>query len=102
MWWLIWALLLLVSGIYLAMRGWGLWGHVRELAGELVSAGHRLDQVQGQLDLLGKRARSTEELAIFTGPVTARIKRNRAKADSATARRLRRATSHPAWAKHVD
>jgi hypothetical protein len=99
---MIWALLLVVSGAYLGWRAWGLWGHTKELGSELAAAQRRLDEVQGQLELLGERIGSPEELAIFAGPVTARIWRNRAKAEGRRARRQRRAASLPAWAKHVD
>jgi hypothetical protein len=103
MWWvMIWVLLLLVSGVYLGWRAWGLWGQAREFGSELAEAQRRLDEVQGQLDLLGERIGSPEELAIFAGPVTARIKRNRARSEARRARRLRRASARPAWAKHVD
>jgi hypothetical protein len=99
---MIWVLLLVVSGAYLGWRVWGLWGQTKELGSELAVAERRLDEVQGKLELLGERISSPEELAIFAGPVTARIRRNRAKADSRRARQQRRAASRPAWAKHVD
>jgi len=103
MWWvMIWLLLLVGSGVYLGMRAWGLWGQTKELGSELADASRRLDEVQGQLDLHGERIGAPEELAIFAGPVTARIKRNRARAMSRQARRQRRAATRPAWAKHVD
>jgi hypothetical protein len=103
MWWvMIWLLLLVGSGVYLGMRAWGLWGQTKELGSELADASRRLDEVQGQLDLHGERIGAPEELAIFAGPVTARMQRNRAKAYGRKARRQRRATSRPAWAKHVD
>jgi hypothetical protein len=102
MWWVIWILLILASGVYLGMRAWGLWGHVKALGSELAATQRRLDAVQGQMELLGQAIASPSDLAIFAGPVTARIRRNRAKADSRRARRLRRAVSRPAWAKHVD
>jgi len=103
MWWvMIWLLLLVASGGYLGWRAWGLWGQTRELGSELADASRRLDEVQGQLELLGERVSAPEELAIFAGPVTARIKRNRARAMSRQARRQRRAATRPAWAKHVD
>jgi hypothetical protein len=103
MWWvMIWVLLLAVSGAYLSWRAWGLWSKTKELGSELYAAQRRLDEVQGQLEVLSERIGSPEELAIFAGPVTARIKRNRAKSDSRRARQQRRAASLPAWAKHVD
>ena len=101
-WVLIWVSLLVMSGVYLSWRTWGLWGHVKKLGLELVDAQRRLDEVQGQVELLGERIDSPEQLAIFAGPVTARIRRNRAKADGRRTRRLRRAVSLPAWAKRVD
>jgi hypothetical protein len=103
MWWvMIWVLLLMASGGYLGWRGWGLWGQAKELGSELADAQRRLEAVQGQLEVLGERIGSPEELAIFAGPVTARIKRNRARSDARRARQQRRAASRPAWAKHVD
>ena len=54
MWWLLfWACLLLVSGVYVGARAWGLWGQTKELGSELAIAERRLDAVQGQLDVLG-------------------------------------------------
>jgi hypothetical protein len=99
---MIWVLLLVASGGYLSWRARGLWGKAKELGFELIAAQRRLDEVQGQVDVLRQRISSPEELAIFTGPVTARIKWNRTRSDSRRARRLRRAVSRPAWAKHVD
>jgi len=101
-WVVIWVLLLVASGGYLSWRAMGLWGRTKELGAELIDAERRLDEVQGQVDVLRQRIGSPQELAIFTGPVTARIKWNRARSDSRRARRLRRAVSLPAWAKHVD
>jgi hypothetical protein len=102
MWWVIWILLLVASGVYLGMRVRGLWGHAKKCGSELAVAQRRLDDVQGQLEILGERLAAPQDLAIFAGPVTARIRRNRAKADGRRARRLRRVVSRPAWAKHVD
>lgn len=102
MWWVIWILLLVASGVYLGMRARGLWGHAKRCGSELAAAQRSLEQVQGQLEILGERLAAPQDLAIFAGPVTARIRRNRAKADSRRARRLRRAVSRPAWAKDID
>jgi hypothetical protein len=99
---MIWVLLLLASAGYLGWRAWGLWGRTKKLGSELAEASRRLDEVQGQLELLEEQISAPQDLAIFAGPVTARIKRNRARSDSRRARRQRRATSRPAWAKHVD
>jgi septal ring factor EnvC (AmiA/AmiB activator) len=103
MWWvMIWVLLLVASSVYLGVRTWGLWGQTKELGSELATTQRRLDEVQGQLDLLGERIGSAEELAVFADPATARRERDRATADGREARRQRRAASLPAWAKHVD
>jgi hypothetical protein len=103
MWWvLIWFVLLVASGGYLGWRAWGLWGQTRELGSELESASRRLEQVQGQLELLGERIHTVEELAVFASPAAARRERDRAAAQGRRARQQRRASSRPAWAKHVD
>lgn len=103
MWWvLMWVLLLVGSGGYLVMRLWGLWGQTKELGSELISAQERLDEVHGQLERLGDRVGAAEELAVFADPAQARKRRDRAKADGRRARQQRRASSRPAWAKHVD
>jgi len=77
MWWwvMIWVSLLLAAGVYLGARLWGLWGQTKELGSELATAERRLDDVQGQLELLGERIGSTEELAVFIEPSAARKQR---------------------------
>jgi hypothetical protein len=102
MWWVIWALLLVLSGAYLSARAWGLWGQTKELGSELAIAQERLDNVQGQMELLGERIRSPEELAVFATPATARTQRERAQSDGRRARRQRLDRSRSARAKHVD
>jgi len=104
MWWwlLIWASLLVVSGVYLGTRAWELWGQTKELGSELSVAQRRLDQVESQLELLGERIGSPEELAVFAVPATARKERDRARAAGHHARQQRRAMSRLARAKHVD
>jgi septal ring factor EnvC (AmiA/AmiB activator) len=104
MWWwvMIWLLLLVGACVYLGTRAWGLWGQAKELGSELATAQRRLDEVQGQLDLLGEQIGSAEELAVFASPAAARRERDRAKAEGQKARQQRRAGSRPAWAKHVD
>ncbi len=104
MWWwaMIWVLMLFASAGYLGWCAWGLWGHTKELGSELAEAQRRLDEVQGQLELLGERIGSVDELAIFAGPVAARIDHNRVKGASQRARQQRRRVSRPAWAKHID
>ena len=103
MWWLlIWAFLLLVAGVYLGARAWGLWGQTKELGSELLIAQRRLDAVQGQLDVLGERVGAPEQLAVFSDVAAARKERDRARAAGLRARRQRRAVSHPMRVKHVD
>lgn len=104
MWWwlLIWVCLLVVAGVYLGTRAWGLWGQTKELGSELLVAQRRLDEVQSQVELLGERIGSPEQLAVFADPNMARKQRDRARAAGHQARQQRRALSRPAWAKHVD
>jgi hypothetical protein len=102
MWWVIWALLFVVSGVYLGARMWGLWGQTKELGSELAITQRRLDEVQGELEIIAELIGSPEELAVFASPATAGKERNRAKAAARHARQRRRAGSRPAWAKHVD
>jgi hypothetical protein len=95
MWWwvMIWFSLLVVAICYLAARIWGLWGQTRELGSEVATAQARLDEVQGQLELLGERIGSPEELAVFADPATARKQLDRARAAGRHARQQRRAAS---------
>ena len=104
MWWwiLVWLLLVVGGGVYLGVRTWGLWGQTKELGSELALAQRRLDEVQGQLELLGERIGSPGELAVFVDPFVARVQREQARTAGRHARQQRRATSRPAWAKHVD
>ena len=103
MWWVIfWILMLVGSGAYLGVLSWGLWGHTKELGSEIATAQRGLDEVQGQLELLGEQIRTVEDLAVFTDPAAARRERVRARAERRRLRRQRLAISRPAWAKHVD
>lgn len=102
MWWwvMIWVLLFVMSGVYLGIRVWGLWGQTKELGSELATTQRRLEEVQGQLSLLGERIGSPQELAVFADPATSRRERDAAKAAGRQERGLRRARSRPGWAKH--
>ncbi len=93
MWWIIWVLLVLLAGVYLGARARGLWGQTKELGSELAVAERRLYEVQGQLELLGERIGSPEELAVFADPVMARKDHDRAKAAGRHARQQRRSVS---------
>ena len=103
MWWwvMIWVLLVLLGGVYLAVRAWGLWGQTKELGSELATAERRLDDVHGQLELLGERIGDPEDLAVFTDPAAARKQRDRARAAGRHARQLRRSVSRRG-PQHVD
>jgi hypothetical protein len=92
MWWwvMIWVLLVLLAGVYLGARARGLWGQTKELGSELATAERRLSDVQGQLELLGERIGSPEQLAVFADPAMARKQRNRARAAGRHARQQRR------------
>ena len=95
MWWwaLIWVFLLVVVGVYLGSRLWGLWGQTKELGSELAAATSRLDAVQGQLELIGERIGSPDDLAVFAEPAAARKHRDHVRAAGARARQQRRAAS---------
>jgi len=102
MWWLIWAVLFVAAGVYIVARLWGLWGQTKELGSELALAQERLENVQGQMDLLGERVDSPEDLAVFASRDAARAQRDRVKAAGRQARRRRLDTPRPARVKHVD
>ena len=103
MWWLLfWACLLMVSGVYVGARAWGLWGQTKELGSELAVAEGRLDAVQGQLDVLGERIGGVEQIAVFTDVAAARKERDRARAAGRKTRQQRLTVSHPTRVKHVD
>ena len=93
LWVMIWVLLVVLAGVYLGVRTWGLWGQTKELGSELATAERRLDDVQGQLELLGERIGSAEELAVFTDPAAARKQRDHAKDVGRHARQQRRDAS---------
>ncbi len=99
---MIWVVLLVASGVYVGVRLWGLWGQTKELGSELAVAQERMDEVQGQLELLGERIGSPDELAVFADPAAARRERDSVKAEGRRIRQQRRAAFRPAWAKHVD
>jgi hypothetical protein len=102
MWWVIWVVLLLLAGVYIAVRMWGLWGQTKELGSELAIAQERIENVQGQLELLGERITSPEELAVFATPGAARSQRDHAKAQGRRERQQRRAVPHPRRVRPVD
>jgi hypothetical protein len=102
-WWvLIWALLLVCAAAYIGTCLWGLWGQSKEFGREVAIAQRRLEQVQGQLDLLGDKITAPEQLAVFGDPRTVRRERHAIRASLRRERRERRARSLPAWARHVD
>jgi len=102
MWWWVLAWVVLVLLAYLWARARGLWAHVVALGEELERAQARLEDVQGQLELLGERVRAPEDLAVFTSPATARTERDRSRQQGQQARRARRAKHRAMPARHVD
>lgn len=104
MWWwvLIWVCLFVVAGLYLGARAWALWGQTKELGSELAAAERRLDAVERQLELLGERIGSPDDLAVFADPAGVRRQRERDRSARRQQVRARRAASRPGWAKHVD
>jgi len=104
MWWwvLIWALLLVCAAAYIGSRLWDLWGRSKDFGREVMIAQERLDQVQGQLDLLGEKISSPDQLAVFGDPAALRKEREHALARQRRERAHRRAGRRPTWARHVD
>lgn len=97
MWWwlMIWVSLFVVAAVYLGTRAWGLWGQTKELGSELAAAQRRLEDVQGQLELIGEHIGSPEQLAVFADPFKARKQRDDARAAGRRARHHRRAAFRP-------
>ena len=93
LWVMIWVSLVVLAGVYLGVRTWGLWGQTKELGSELATAERRLDDVQGQLELLGERIGSAEELAVFTDPAAARKQRDHVRDAGRHARQQRHSVS---------
>jgi len=104
MWWwvLIWALLLVCAAAYIGSRLWDLWGRSKDFGREVMIAQERLDLVQGQLDLLGEKISSPDQLAVFGDPAALRKEREHALARQRRERAHRRAGRRPTWARHVD
>lgn len=104
MWWwvLIWALLLVCAAVYLGSRLWELWGQSKDFGQEVLIAQERLEQVQGQLDLLGEQITSPEQLAVFGDPAALRKEREHTAARLRHERARRRSGHRPTWARHVD
>jgi hypothetical protein len=102
-WWvLIWVLLLVVAAVYLGTRLWGLWGQSKDFGREVAIAQRRLDEVQGQLDLLGDRITEPGQLAVFAEPAAVRKEREVTRAALRRDRARRPQRRRPAWARHVD
>ena len=104
MWWwvLIWALLLVCAAAYIGSRLWDLWGRSKDFGREVMIAQERLDLVHGQLDLLGEKISSPDQLAVFGDPAALRKEREHALARQRRERAHRRAGRRPTWARHVD
>ena len=104
MWWwvLIWALLLACAAVYIGSRLWELWGQSKDFGREVAIAQQRLDQVQGQLELLGEKIGSPDQLAVFGDPGALRKEHERTRAAMHRQRRHHRRVARPSWARHVD
>ena len=98
-WTVIWLVLLLASGGYLAVRARGLWGRLKELGAELEQAQNRVGQLEQQLERLGERVASPDQLAVFEPPARARAARAELQAAARRKRRATRARHRPAWAR---
>jgi hypothetical protein len=101
-WWvLIWTILVVIAGVYLVARLWGLWGQVKELTAETERAGQTLAALEAQVDRLGEAA-AQQPIAVFQDPRELRRERERTRASLRQERRARQAARRPAWARHVD
>ncbi|HET7474805.1 MAG TPA: hypothetical protein VFJ97_02130 [Dermatophilaceae bacterium] len=98
-WLVIWVVLLLASAGYLAVRGWGLWGRLRQFGAELQIAQQRADALAGQVERLQEPVSSAGELAVFADPARLRAQRRRDRLRAIAARRARRDRFRPGWAR---
>jgi hypothetical protein len=101
-WWvLIWTLLVVIAGAYLAGRLWALWGQVKELTAETERAAQTLSALEAQVERLGERA-PAPPLAVFQDPRDLRHHRTTTRAELRRQRAERRAERLPRWARDVD
>jgi hypothetical protein len=101
-WWvLIWTLLVVIAGVYLVARLWGLWGQVKELAAETERASSTLAALEAQVERLGEPAPPVP-LAVFQDPRDLRHHRATTRAELRAQRTARRAERLPLWARDVD
>jgi hypothetical protein len=101
-WWvLIWTVLVVVAGVYLVARLWGLWGQVKELTAETERAGRTLAALEAQVDRLGEAA-PPQPLAVFQDPRDLRRHRATTRAELRAQRTARRTERLPLWARDVD
>ena len=102
MWWwvLIWTILVVVAGVYLVARLWGLWGQVKELTAETERASRTLAALEAQVDRLGEAP--PHPIAVFQDPRDLRRHRATTRADLRAQRAARRAERLPLWARDVD
>jgi len=101
-WWvLIWLMLVVIAAVYLASRGWAVWGQVKELSAEVSRASETLSALQTETDRLGEHP-PPMELAIFGDPVKLRRERLAVRGALRQERHARRAARLPRWARHLD
>lgn len=99
MWWwvLIWVLLVLVAAAYLAMRGWAVWGQVKELRTEVARASEVASALEVQVDRIGESPLPAS--SVFLDPRTVREDLAGTRAGLREERRARRDATMPGWAR---
>lgn len=101
LWVLIWVLLVLVAGVYLASRAWGVWGQVKELNAEVGRASRTVAALEAQAQRLSDRE-PAPELAVFGDPRALRRERLATLGAIREQRHKRRVRRRPRWARHLD
>ncbi len=99
-WWgwvVLWAGLLVLAGVVLGRRAWGLWGSTRALGREVQRATALVAELEARADLL----RDVETpLPAVTQPIhRMRAQYREQRATALAARRTRRAERMPPWAR---
>ena len=103
MWWwvLIWVLLVVIAGAYLASRAWAVWGQFKELTAEVSRSSETVAGLQAQAERLGERAPAPSP-DVFGDPRQLRRERDATRDSLKQQRRARQAARRPSWAKHLD
>jgi hypothetical protein len=103
MWWwvLIWVLLVMIAGAYLASRAWGVWGGFMALTAEVCRSSETVAGLLAQAERLGERAPAPSP-DVFGDPRQLRRERDVTRDSLKRQRRARQAARRPSWAKHLD